>query len=125
MSFVVKQTGRATERGGATPLSAPLAETVPVAMFKAEVAAWARRIGVMPREVHVRPMSRKWASCSSRGRLSFDCELLRQPAAFRAEVMAHELLHLKVPNHGKVFKSLLRAYLHEHGKRSQFVKGQA
>ena len=23
----------------------------------------------------------------------------------------HELLHLKVPNHGKLFKSLLRAYL--------------
>jgi len=26
-------------------------------------------------------------------------------------VMVHELLHLEIPNHGRVFKSLLSAYL--------------
>ncbi len=34
-----------------------------------------------------------------------------QPAPFREYVIVHELLHLKVPNHGKLFKTLLRAYL--------------
>lgn len=92
---------------------APLEEMVPVDLFKAEVKAWARRIGVEPAEVHIRPMRRKWASCSSKGRLTFDAELLRQPAAFRAEVIVHELLHLKVPNHGRLFKALLRSYLAE------------
>jgi len=29
------------------------------------------------------------------------------------EVIVHELLHLKVPNHGKVFRALLKAYLAE------------
>jgi predicted metal-dependent hydrolase len=33
------------------------------------------------------------------------------PPAFREYVIVHELLHLKVPNHGKLFKSLLRAYI--------------
>jgi hypothetical protein len=122
VSVSAKYMGRLKEREGAPPLPAPLAETVPVAMFKSEVAAWARRIGVVPREVHVRPMSRKWASCSSRGRVTFDSELLRQPAAFRAEVVAHELLHLKVPNHGKVFKSLLRAYLRDNGRCSSELR---
>ncbi len=89
----------------------PLEEIVPEEIFRAEVAAWARRMGVWPREVRLRPMKRKWASCSSRGVLTFNTELLRQPAAFRAEVIVHELLHLKVPNHGKVFRALLRAYL--------------
>ena len=78
---------------------------------KAEVQSWAQRIGVEPKEVHVRPMKRKWASCSSNGRLTFNTELLHEPAAFRAEVVVHELLHLKVPNHGKLFRALLRAYL--------------
>ncbi|MDZ7295619.1 MAG: M48 family metallopeptidase [candidate division KSB1 bacterium] len=64
-----------------------------------------------PRQVAIRPMRRKWASCSSRGRLTFDTELLRQPAGFRREVIVHELLHLKVPNHGRLFRSLLRAHL--------------
>jgi len=91
----------------------PLEETVPVELLKSEVAAWARRIGVKPKEVHVRPMKRKWASCSSAGRLSFSTDLLREPAASRREVIVHELLHLKVPNHGKVFRALQRAYLAE------------
>ena len=91
----------------------PLEALIPVDLFKAEVCSWAQRIGVEPTEVHVRPMKRKWASCSSRGRLTFDESLLSQPADFRAEVIVHELLHLKVPNHGPLFRALLRAYLEE------------
>jgi predicted metal-dependent hydrolase len=68
---------------------------------------------VEPKKVHIRSMKRKWASCSSKGRLSFNEELLRELAAFRAEVIVHELLHLKVPNHGEVFRSLMRPYLAE------------
>jgi predicted metal-dependent hydrolase len=89
----------------------PLEEVVPAQVLKAEVQHWAERIGVEPREVHLKPMTRKWASCSTRGRLTFDTGLLYQPASFRAEVIVHELLHLKVPNHGKLFRALLRAYL--------------
>ncbi len=91
----------------------PLEEFVPVELFKAEVRSWARRIDVEPREVHVRPMTRKWASCSSRGRLTFDTELLQQPAPFRNEAIVHELLHLKIPNHGKLFSAMKKAYLAE------------
>lgn len=90
-----------------------LEESVPLELFKAEVQAWAERIGVTPKSITFRPMKRKWASCSSHGRLTFDTDLLRQPAAFRREVIVHELLHLKVPNHGPLFKALLKAYLAE------------
>jgi len=92
----------------------PLEATVPKDIFKAEVAAWAKKIGVEPKQLHVRPMSRKWGSCSTAGRVTFDTELLAQPAAFRHEVIVHELLHLKVPNHGRLFKALLKAYLGHH-----------
>ena len=88
-----------------------LEETVPAAVFRSEIAAWSRQLAVEPRQVRIRSMKRKWASCSSNGRLTFDSDLLRQPAAFRREVAIHELLHLKIPNHGKLFRSLLRAHL--------------
>lgn len=88
-----------------------LEDLVPAEVFRAEVYAWARRIGVQPREVHIRPMKRKWASCSSTGRLTFNRELLWQTAEFRREVIVHELVHLKVPNHGPLFRALVRAYL--------------
>lgn len=79
--------------------------------LKAEVRAWAERLEVEPREIHVTAMTRKWASCSTRGRLTFaDC-LLTQPENVRREVIVHELLHLKVPNHGPLFRALLSAHL--------------
>ena len=56
-------------------------------------------------------MSRKWASCSTRGRVTFANDLLAQPEEFRREVIVHELLHLKVPNHGPLFRALLLAHL--------------
>lgn len=33
------------------------------------------------------------------------------PTKVRKRVIVEELLHLKVPNHGKLFKALLKAYL--------------
>lgn len=95
----------------------PLEEAVPADLFRAEVRAWAQRIGVEPREIHLRAMKRKWASCSAHGRLTFDTDLLYQPADKRAEVIVHELLHLKVPNHGKLFRALLKAYLSTRSNR--------
>ncbi|GAB6050968.1 hypothetical protein JCM16106_18180 [Hydrogenophilus islandicus] len=81
----------------------------------AEVRAWARRIGVEARvkEIHIRPMKRKWASVSTRGRLTLNEELMTQPSAFRREVIVHELVHLKVGNglHNKLFRALVRTYL--------------
>jgi predicted metal-dependent hydrolase len=89
----------------------PLEQAVPADIFKAEVRRWADRIGVHPKEIHLRPMKHKWASCSTNGRLTFDTGLLGQPASFRQHVVVHELVHLKVPNHGPLFRALLKAYL--------------
>lgn len=79
--------------------------------FKADVRRWAAKIGVKPSGVYIQRMTRKWASCSPKGRLCFATSLLTEPAAVREAAIVHELLHLIVPNHGKLFKSMLRAYL--------------
>jgi predicted metal-dependent hydrolase len=92
--------------------SETLEQIVPSQVFKGEVLSWAKRIGVEPKEIRLRSMKSKWASCSSNGRLTFNSEILQQPASFRREAIVHELLHLKVPNHGMLFKSLMRAFLH-------------
>lgn len=88
-----------------------LEQIAPAQVFKTEVLTWAKRIGVEPKEIRVRPMKNKWASCSSSGRVTFNSEILSQPARFQAEAIVHELLHLKVPNHGKLFKELMKALL--------------
>ena len=91
--------------------------------FRKEVQDLASEIGVSFKEVHLRPMSRKWASCSTRGRLTFNLDLLRERHDTIREVVVHELLHVRYPNHGKMFQSLLKAYTsngkHVHGSLSR------
>ena len=95
---------------------------IPVPDFKREVLNWAEDIGVEPKEIHVREMKRKWASCSSRGRLTFSYALLNKPAKERAKAIVHELLHLRYPNHNKMFNSLLAAHLSKKGIDAGNVK---
>jgi len=92
-----------------------LEEAIPEAVFRAEVTAWAERIGVEPKQVQLRAMKNKWASCSNKGRLTFDPSLLRMPSSFRIETIVHELLHLKISNHGPLFKAVLRGFLKKYG----------
>ena len=93
-----------------SPLS-KLEERVVADVFKADVRRWAEQIGVEPKEIHLRPMKRKWASAPSAGRLTFDADLLAEPAEKRTEAIVHELVHLKIDNHGPLFRSLVRAHL--------------
>jgi predicted metal-dependent hydrolase len=81
--------------------------------FRDRVDTWAGRIKVKPARIQIRSMSRKWASCSSRRCVSFAEALLDEPLIFQDYVIVHELLHIRVPNHGKLFKSFLSAYLPE------------
>jgi predicted metal-dependent hydrolase len=84
-------------------------------LLLAEVWAWARWIGVADRlrEVHIRPMKRKWGSVSPHGRLTLNVDLLAQPPNLRREVIVHELVHLKLNRgtHGRLFRALVKAYL--------------
>jgi len=91
--------------------NAEMGQMISAEYFKNEVRAWADEIGVAVKEIHLRNMKRKWASCSSRGRLTFDLKLLEKQKENRAEVIIHELLHLKYPNHGRMFKSMMNVYL--------------
>lgn len=79
--------------------------------FKARVFEWADKIDVRVRSLALRPMRTKWASCSTSGNLNFNAELLGLDKKLGDYVIVHELLHFNVPNHGKLWKSLMTAYL--------------
>jgi predicted metal-dependent hydrolase len=82
--------------------------------FKERVHQWARKLDVRVVWLGVRPMRNKWASCSTEGHLNFNAELLDMEERVWDYVIVHELLHFFVPNHGKLWKSLMRAYLGEY-----------
>ena len=93
--------------------------------FKARVLEWAVKLDVQVRGLYVRPMRRKWASCSTAGILSFNDELLGMERDLGDYVIVHELLHFAVPNHGKLWKSLMRAHLGEYEKAEARLKLEA
>ena len=71
---------------------------------------------------YIRPMTRKWAPCSSAGTLSFNDELLGIAKNLADYGIVHERLHFSVPNHGKLWKSLMRVYLGEYEHLEQRLK---
>jgi len=79
--------------------------------FKRHVLERAKKLGVTVRSLAIRPMQNKWASCSIHGNLNFSSDLLRLDREMAEYVIVHELLHFYVPNHGKLWKSLMRAHL--------------
>ncbi|MGH7537737.1 MAG: M48 metallopeptidase family protein [Gemmatimonadales bacterium] len=80
-------------------------------IFRALVARWAERLRVHPRQIRIQPMTRKWGSCSRAGRVSFATALLTKPKRFREYVIVHELLHLRVSNHGRLHRAYLSAHV--------------
>ncbi|RJP24479.1 MAG: M48 family peptidase [Candidatus Abyssobacteria bacterium SURF_5] len=81
--------------------------------FKEKVVSWAKRIKVQPEQVRLQKMTRKWASHSTSGRMTFSTDLLNESDRFQDYVIVHELLHMRIPNHGRLFKSVLSAYVPE------------
>ena len=82
--------------------------------LKERVRHWADKLDVKVVWLGVRPMRNKWASCSTAGHLNFSDELPDLKSELWDYVIVHELLHFSVPNHGKLWKSLMRSYLGEY-----------
>ncbi len=86
------------------------------------VRHWAARIGVSTPQIHIRAMRHKWASISTSGCLTLNTDLLMLPRHLGEYVIVHELVHLLAPNHGKVFKSFMLAYLPDWAERERELK---
>lgn len=88
------------------------------------VRDWAARLDVRVGAVTIRKMPRKWASCSTAGRLTFDESLLSKSQELQDYVIVHELLHVNVPNHGKLWKSLMRAHLGDYERYEEELRSK-
>ena len=75
------------------------------------VLEWAKRIGVQPGRITLRPMQRKWGSCSQRTHVTLNTALTWLPRHLAEYVILHELAHLQVFNHGKEFKRLMGQHM--------------
>jgi predicted metal-dependent hydrolase len=63
--------------------------------------------------ITVRAMRQRWGSTTSAGRIMFNIDLIKVPLGCIEYVVAHELVHLAIPNHGPAFWRMLTRCLPE------------
>jgi len=63
--------------------------------------------GFRPTGLVIRSMKRRWGSCSNKGKITLNSELIRLSDKYIEYVIVHELCHLSHHNHGPRFYELL------------------
>ena len=92
------------------------------AEFKEQVRQLAVKMNIKIKSLAMRPMKNKWASCSTDGNLNFNIQLLELDKESGMYVIVHELLHFNIPNHGKLWQSMMTAYLGDYEKTEKKLK---
>ncbi|MFO7840707.1 MAG: SprT family zinc-dependent metalloprotease [Fidelibacterota bacterium] len=69
-------------------------------------------------------MKRRWGSCSSKGVITLNTELIKKAPELIDYVILHELCHLKVPAHNKAFYTLLESVLPDWKTRRKELNGR-
>lgn len=83
------------------------------------VAAWAQQVEVAEPELVVREQAKRWASCDKAGVLRVNWRIIQAPMWLVDYVIAHELVHLRVRDHGSVFWALLGKVMPDYEERRE------
>lgn len=93
--------------------------------FKARVHEWAQKLNVQVRVISLRAMKNKGASYTkANDLLIFNTELLGMDRKIGDYVIVHESLHFVSPNHGKLWKSRIRAHLGDYERIEAMLKSR-
>ena len=92
------------------------------ARFKQEMSKAFKRLqlhGLAAPRLRLLRMPKRWGSCTSKGEILINPELIKTPGACIEYVIIHELCHLKHPNHSATFFRMLDAVLPDWRERKQ------
>lgn len=84
------------------------------------VPRWQQVMGEPEVTWQIKQMRSEWGSCLSRRRkLMFNLELARVPYECIDYIIVHELTHLQVPNHSRLFEARMERFLPQWSTRRQ------
>ncbi len=84
------------------------------AVLPPRLADLAARYGFRYNRVTIKHSTSNWGSCSSKGNINLNLNLMRVPRPLRDYILLHELTHLRHPNHGPGFHAELERLLADH-----------
>ncbi len=80
------------------------------------IVLYSTLLNVSPGRIYIQNQRTKWASCSSRGNLSFNLRLVALPGDIIDYVVIHELAHLRHLNHSREFWTLVGRFYPDYGR---------
>lgn len=86
------------------------------------VSYFAPKVGVAPREVDVRELGHRWASCSPNGNLAFHWKCMMAPQTIIDYIVVHELCHFHQPDHTDAFWNEVDKVLPSYGERKEWLR---
>ena len=86
------------------------------------LAMFAERYSFDYNQVRIKNNVSNWGSCSRKGNINLNLRLMTLPEDLRDYVILHELCHLRHPNHGKGFHSLLESLCSDHRKKEKELR---
>jgi predicted metal-dependent hydrolase len=93
-----------------------------ITWLKPRMADWAGRLRVEPAALEVADLGHKWGSNTPDGRIRIHWATMQLVPRLVEYVLAHELAHLREPNHGKPFwELLLRAMPDAQDRKAQLA----
>lgn len=81
----------------------------------------ARKLKRSPRKVYVMGQRTKWGNCSRLRNLSFNWRLITAPGFVLRYIVAHEAVHLAVPDHSRKFWLTLQSICPESERAKQWL----
>lgn len=73
-------------------------------------------------QVRIKHNVSNWGSCSRKGNINLNLNLVRIPEDLRDYVLLHELCHLRHPDHGPGFHALLETLCPEHRQKEKELR---
>ena len=110
----------ALERAGARNAALPAGESIDTLRTQAKAAlpprlkALADRYGFRYNRVTIKHNTSNWGSCSSKGNINLNLNLMRVPRPLQDYILLHELTHLEHADHGPAFHARLERLLADH-----------
>jgi predicted metal-dependent hydrolase len=96
-----------------------------LACYKARIAHYAPRLGVVAREVRLSAARTRWGSCHAAGKILINWRLIQMPLRLIDYVVVHELAHLKEMNHSPRFWAVVGELIPDYAMRRKEIRGDA
>jgi hypothetical protein len=119
----------ARERADARNAALPEGEDIASLRLKAKaflpgrLKTLAERYGFRYNRVTIKHNTSNWGSCSTKGNINLNLNLMRVPGPLQDYILLHELTHLRHADHGPAFHDELESLLKDHFSREEEKEG--